>query len=226
MSVVANDNSRSRRRSFQPGRVLAAFLLIGCGHAADQIPPHQSPEKNKPLRLSRTDNGYLVTLLFREKRGLISFELAPQEKSPTPAPPMATRVVLWKPLIEEFLRERGRKPSYLLAVGQYPELSSRLASAAACSGNWNFKTGKPHRGNPNVAIQQLINANHLTPEIDSLFSSAGYRVSVDSVEQVMLCHGADLQPDPAASCHPKKFERDAQLPCGASIVFRLNDASR
>jgi hypothetical protein len=158
--------------------------------------------------------------LLHDKRDLINLQFRSLATDAT-APPMSQRAQAWAPLVQQMLRERGRKSRYLLTVGEYPELGGRLGYAAACSGRWNSETGKPSVGDAGSAVRDLIVNGHLYPELEGLFGPVGYTISVDSAEAVMLCPWRqvplEVQPKP---CRPE-MRPEFLVPCGASIVYRV-----
>jgi hypothetical protein len=202
-------------------RCYAIIVLIACGQPAGPGDPNQrSLEKTEPIRLTRKEGDYEATLLFQERRGLLSFGIVSLQKTEAAPLPMASRAELWRPLLEQLFRAQGRRKDYLLAVGQYPELGGRIAAAATCSGKWNPNTGKPRAGNAGAEVKELLNTGNLTPEVASFVDSFGYRLSVSSTEQVMLCRWKEIQPGTTASCRPN-LGPDSWVPCGASILFRM-----
>jgi hypothetical protein len=201
----------------------AAFLLIACGQATESGKQTGGAiKKTEPIRLERTEGGYDATLLFQANSGLLSFGILPQ-KNASPALSMTRRVDLWRPLINQLLREQGRRKEYLVAVGEYTELAARIASAAVCSRKWNLKTGRPLTGDANQEVKNILKQTQTTRELVSFFSSLGFRMSVDNGENVLICpwtriHAAQ---DPPCGRAPAPT---SQVPCGASILFRITDA--
>src|SRR5438046_2391159 len=155
-----------RLRAYVTG-CFAALSLGACG----QTPERRPPEKSPLVRLTRIEAGFEATLMFQKKSGLLNFGIVPQEGKRAAGLPMLKRVDLWRPLVEQLFKEHGRAKEYLVAVGQYPELSSRLAFAAACSGKWNTQTGQPRTGGANPAVKQLIADRRLNSEIEAFFDS-------------------------------------------------------
>jgi len=184
--------------------------------------PASKPLNKAAVRLARTEEGSQAILLFHEKRGILSLRIIPKPETRHALLPMARRVELWKPLLEEAFQKYGRRKDYTLTVGVYPELGGRIAAAAACSGKWNPKTGQPLEGNAATALKDLLNAQSLYRELHEFFDGMGYRVSVDSTEGVMLCRWKRVKPDTLdPACHPS-MRPESFVPCGASIVFRLD----
>jgi len=197
----------------------AMLLLIPMGQPAGQA--STSLDKTA-VRLVRTENGYEAILLFHEKRGILNLRITQKPEAGHALLPMAKRAELWKPLLEQVFQQYGRRKDYLLTVGVYPELGGRIAAAAACSGKWNPKTGRPNNGNAATALKDLLSDQSLYRELHTLFDGIGYRVSASSAESVMLCRWKRVKPstvDPA--CHPS-MPPQSFVPCGASIVFRLD----
>ncbi len=202
-------------------RLFLLPLLISCGPAAGPgEQSHTPPDKATPIRLTRVEGAYEATLLFNENRGLLSFGVVSRQPTAGASLPMSRRVEMWRPLLEDLFRERGRSKEYLVAVGEYPEITARIATAAVCSGKWNLSTGRPRSGAPGAAIKELLVDGSLTPELQALFEPLGYSISVRSAEQVMLCRWKEVQSEPPASCR-SNVAPDSQVPCGASILFRI-----
>ena len=196
--------------------VFAFLMFSACGQPPDSA--HKPPEKRSPLQLTRSERGYEATLQYMEGSHLLTFTISP-DKGPGELS-IRDRISIWKPLAEQFFREHGRDKQYLVGVGRYPELNSRIAFAAACSDKWDTKLGKPKGGEPAAAyIKSLISEGNLAAEVESFFDSLGYKSTVDYVEGVMLCDWSRMRPDATASCHPD-LDPKASLPCGASILFR------
>ena len=197
-------------------------LLVSCAQAASQAqPPSASLDKTPPNRFARTEDGHEATLLVHEKRPVLNISVRASPAS-GPAPlPMARRLELARPLLEGAFQAQGRRPEYLLTIGEYPELAGRLAVAAACSRKWDARTGKPRGENVGQILHDLIAQDHLTPELEAFFDGLGYRASVHSAESVLLCRWRDLRGQAQAASCPLALDDDALVPCGASLVFRL-----
>jgi hypothetical protein len=175
-------------------------------------------QKATPMRLAQTEDGYDAILLIHPERDLLNLQIVP--KGIAGVPPAGRRTALWKPLLEQAFRKQGWKRTYLLTVGEYPELAPRLAAAAAASKNWDLKTGKPRSGEVDAVIKNLLSGGNFFPELDELFNSLGYRLSVEAVEAVMLCRWSEIQRHNDGS-QPLDIQSDSLVPCGASLVFRL-----
>jgi hypothetical protein len=206
------------------GTMFSALVLplwLSCGGAAG--PRGETPAplvKTTPVAYTRVDGNDEATLELNESRGLLSLRAAARQPAPGAVLPTARRVELWKPLLEDMLRGRGRRKEYRVVVGDYPELPARIAAAAACSGQWDFATGKPRSGEPNATIQGMLADGSLTPELKALFESLAYSLSVRSVEKVLLCRWKEIQPGPPGSCR-SDVKPESQVPCGASILFQI-----
>jgi len=197
----------------------AMLLLIPMGQPAGQA--STSLDKTA-VRLVRTENGYEAILLFHEKRGILNLRITQKPEAGHALLPMAKRAELWKPLLEQVFQQYGRRKDYLLTVGVYPELGGRIAAAAACSGKWNPKTGRPNNGNAATALRDLLSDHSLYRELHTFFDAMGYQVSASSAEAVMLCRWKRVKPDTLdPACHPS-MRPQSFVPCGASIVFRLD----
>jgi hypothetical protein len=158
---------------------------------------------------------------FHEKTGVLNLRVTATPSTRGAPLPMAQRLELSKPLLDQVFQQHRRK-DYLLTVGEYPELGSRAATAAACSGKWNAKTGQPRTGKAAAAFKELLSDSRLYPEIETFFDSFGYRATVNSVEAVMLCRWRDIKPATLDSgCHPS-LRPQSLVPCGASITLRLD----
>lgn len=194
-------------------------FLIACGQTPPGAPQQTSPQplqKHAQTQLTRTEGDYEATLLLIEKRGIINLRVSSRRDADTTKLPITRRLELFRPLLEQALRERGRRTGYLLTVGEYPELNMRLGDAAACSEKWNSTTGTARSGDPGTAAKDLLAEARAYRELEPLFESLGYRIAVESVESVVLCRGNEIQPQ---SC--RKIQPNSKLPCGASILFRL-----
>jgi hypothetical protein len=117
----------------------------------------------------------------------------------------------------------GAQPgaSYRLGFGRYSELNARMAALAACSPEWDARVGRPETHAPGPWLRRAL-ADHLAyRELVEALRPAGWRVSIASVESVLLCLPAEidwtLAPRPCAQAPAES----ARLPCGALITFEL-----
>jgi hypothetical protein len=197
------------------------LFLTACGQAKNAAKENPTGvQKVDPVRLTRIEAGYEASLLFQSNIGLLSFAIDAKTAADAKLP-MVERVKLWRPLMDQLLREQGRRKEYLAAVGTYPELLMRLGSAAACSRNWNFNTGKPlPRGSADDGVKDLLRREKLTPEIEAFFAAFGYSAAVDHVESVIICPWSQVGSQSALPCGPAP-KPSAQVPCSASILFRV-----
>jgi len=180
-----------------------------------------SLKKEAPLRLTNVTEEYEARLLFLRERGIVHFQVVPKKTGQKTTLSMSKRTELWKSLLEQVLREYGHRETYLVTVGEYPELNYRIAYTAASSDNWNTKTGRPRVGSANNAIKQFLLQNNLTPELEAFFGAYEYKVSVQSAEAVMLCRGREINSASFSQVATRQLQPQSLLPCGASILFRL-----
>jgi len=193
------------------------FLLAGARAAQDVGGSLNKSE----VHLVRSQDGYDAVLTLHLASHTLSLRVEPKPENSGPPLPMTRRLELWRPLIDQLLREHPGTEIHLLTVGEYPELGARIAGAAACSGNWNPRTGKPHSGNAAKAIKTLLNDHSLYRELDSFFDGLGYRTSIESAEGVVLCPGKQFAGDEVHFPCQAKLHSESLVPCGASLVFRL-----
>jgi len=195
------------------------LLLIACG---SDVPASQKPaaalRKEDAVKLSRSADGYTGTLEWRAGTEMISLRVAPVAAADGPPLSMSRRIELWRPLLGQLFTEHGRRKTYLLTVGEYPELAPRMAAAAACSDKWDLKTGRP-LASGNGAIVDLLSDARLYRELGALMTELGYDVAVQSAEAVVLCSWEAVA-DRIEGCS-RTPPATAKVPCGASIVFRL-----
>ena len=210
-------------RKMQLSLCYAVVLLTAFGQAPDAGKQNKGIlQKVEPIRLARTEAGYEATLLFQSNSGLLSFGIQPQRGSTGATLAMTKRIELWRPLMNRLLREQGRRKEYIVAVGEYPELGARIASAAVCSGQWNLETGKPLTGSASQEVKNILTKQPAS-ELEPFFSSFGFRVSVDNVENVVICPWARVRPVQDLPCGSAPAPT-AQVPCAASILFRITAA--
>jgi hypothetical protein len=214
---------------FRLSAFLPVLLLTACGggnagqSAQNKKPqPGGGPEKPPMLRLSRMEGTREASLQFLDARDLLILRIQDSASSAS-APPMlmADRLNAWKPLLEQLFQQQGRRKQYQLTIGEYPEMKGRMAYAAACSRDWDPRTGKPRAGDAGAAMRDMVNQQHLHREMESFFKDFGYRVSVRSAESVMICPWKEIPTGVSdAACSPR-MQPTSQVPCGASIVFQL-----
>jgi len=198
---------------------LPALLFLPIGGRASQ---HVAGSLNKSVvRLARSENGYDAVLIFHLASRTLSLRVEPKAETRGTPLPMSGRLDLWRPLLGQLFQQRPGVDSYLLTVGEYPELAGRIAVAAACSGKWNPQTGQPHIGNASKALKALLDDPSLYRELDSFFDAMGYRTSIDSAEGIVLCPWKQFSENGAHLPCRAKLESESLMPCGASLVFRL-----
>ena len=200
--------------------VPALLLLIACGGAAAPETPTGTLAKTPPLQLTRTEAGHEATLLFQAAADLLSLQVRPLGDDASPLP-MTRRTALWAPLLDELFAQHGRRPTYLLAVGDYPELNARLAAAAACSDEWDVTRGRPRSGDAGSSVVRCLDGADAYGELTQLFTPRGYRVSTHSAESVLTCAWKEVPRAAAEVECARDVSPDAIVPCGASILFRL-----
>lgn len=193
------------------------FLFAGAWAAQDVAGSLNKSE----VRLVRSQGGLDAIVTFHLASHTLSLRVEPKPETGAHPLPMTRRLELWRPLIDQLLREHPGAEIHLLTVGEYPELGARIAGAAACSGNWNPRTGKPRSGNAAKAIKALLDDHSVYQELDSFFDALGYRTSVESAESVVLCPGKQFAGDEIHLPCQAKLQSEALVPCGASLVFRL-----
>jgi len=204
---------------------MASALVLtassSCGQSAPPITPAPGGALAKPpvTRYIRSAGGYEARLVAGDHRNVLALTLASAAAPGLPPLPMTERLEMWRPLVEQLFRERGRQLEYLVTVGEYPELKRRIIDAAACSDEWDPSTGQPRGGRPDEAIKDLLTQAELYPEIGAFFTSLGYATSIDHAEGVMICR-TDAIDRPAVRCSGMTGVV-AMAPCGASIVFKL-----
>jgi hypothetical protein len=96
-----------------------------------------------------------------------------------------------------------------MTVGEYPELRSRVAAAAACSSELDTQAGR----------SRLFSNMALYPELVGLLREFRYDITADTVESIVMCSWSQVR-DSRAECG-RNLAANAQVPCGASIVFRM-----
>ncbi len=197
-------------------RILFSIALCWSGNGLADAPPDRL-QKSSPVRLSRTHDGHEASLTFYEPQRLLNLSVKALDKS-APVAPMKQRIELWKPLIEDFFRDHGRRKEYLLGIGEYPELGTRIALAAVKSGKWNLRTGKPETGSSESAVHHLLADQSLFEELENLWATFGYKVSVRSVEKILIRRWREITPPgPKAP----RVAQDARVPFGWAVLFHL-----
>lgn len=199
-------------------RWVAMLFLLSGGSAAQNVAGSLNKSE---VRLVRSQDGYDAVLTLHLASRTLSLRLEPTQKTSARPLPMTKRLELWRPLIDQLFRERPGVKSYLLTVGEYPELGKRIAVAAACSGNWNPRTGQPRAGSAAKGMRTLLDDHNLYRELDSFFDALGYRTSIESAEGVMLCPWKQFADDEIHLPCQAKLRSESLVPCGASLVFRL-----
>jgi hypothetical protein len=197
-------------------------LATACAQADRSTAPASgggSIEKSRVSRYTRSEAGYDATLAVNDRASMLILTFTAHGANTGGHPSMSRRLEIWRPLLEQLFRERGRQQEYLLTVGEYPELKRRMAEAAVCLDEWDPKTGRPLAGQAGPALGALLTREHLYAELDAFFASLSYLVTVDYVEGVMICGWKDLG-SPAAPCQVST-DADSLAPCGASIIFKL-----
>ncbi len=203
---------------------LAALLTVACGQErppdtqAAGTAPVSAPREEVPARLVRTQGPYEAEVSVQQNGGALSLRISPADAAA--ALPMTQRLELWRPLVEQALRDSGRRGEVRLMLGDYPELGPRVALAAACSGKWDPVTGRPTSGRVNTALLALMADTSLFAELSQFAGSLGYRASVASADAPVLCTWESVQPVAADRCRPA-LEASASVPCGATVVFQL-----
>ncbi len=206
---------------------LVALTVAACAQAPPPEPagtasPGQpaTPRPDSTTRLTRSDGPYKAEVVIQRSGELLGLSITAADASAAPLP-MTKRLQLWRPLVEQALRDGGRRDEIRLTLGDYPELRPRVALAAACSGKWDPDTGKPTSGRVNTAFLALMADNSLYAELTQFASDLGYRASVASAEEPLLCSWESVQPVATDRCRPA-LDASASVPCEASIVFQLH----
>ena len=200
-------------------RLISICVVLTCIACGQGRPVSERPEKVAPVRLTRKDGGYEAVLQFQSNRALLSLSIDPVRDKSGAKLPMQERTSRWRPLLAQFLKEQGRRKELLVAVGDYPELDARLASSAICSATWDPDAGAFRGISANAAAKEILGRERLAPEIESLFSKVGYDLTVDQVENVIVCPWSRIQPSVVPSC-ASTLKGSSKAPCGASILFR------
>jgi hypothetical protein len=134
---------------------------------------------------------------------------------------MRRRLEIGAPLLQEELGGDAPKHEWELAVGEYPELGPRIAAAAACSSDWDPRTGAPRSGEPGAALAKLLRDDGMTREVGDAVRRLGYRSVVASADAVVLCRWNEIDVSAGEpSCRPT-LQPTSLVPCGGSLLFRL-----
>lgn len=135
----------------------------------------------------------------------------------------AERVQALNRLLERYFASQPRQPSFRFAFAAYPEANDRMVAWAACSPDWDVRRGKA-RGRPAAAwLMNAATQAELAPELRTAWQAQGYRLSLGSVERVMLCRGAEIDwSQIAPTCSAPRVEKTGRYPCGADIGFVVN----
>lgn len=194
------------------------MLLTAC---SPEVPSASQPaaplKRDESVQLTRAVEGHTGTLEWRPGPGLIALRVAGAPPSATQLD-TAARVALWTPLVQQLLDTQGRRPTYLLAVGDYPEFGNRLAAGVACSGKWDLTAGRPVASAPDI-VRQTMDDPGVFREVSALGAKLGYSVAVHTAENVVLCQWSSVR-DAASGCR-QPIAASARVPCGASVVFKL-----
>lgn len=111
--------------------------------------------------------------------------------------------------------------SYRLAFGRYAELNARMAALAACSPQWDARRGRPSKQAAGPWVRQALADGPAYTELAEALRPAGWRVSIASVESVLLCRPAEIDWAQAPRRCAQAPAASARLPCGALITFEL-----
>lgn len=201
---------------------LLAVSLVAAAGICSVVESSEGLDKAPPFRIAHVESGYEVAAQLHEARDVINLEAVPQGGAGVAPMPMTKRVQLWRPLLEQLFRERGRKREYVLTVQGYVELNTRMAAAAATSRIWDADAGAPKSGSLGHAILEILNTGPLYPELVTLFEPLGYQVAAVHADKILLGRWSDIARDVApAMSDVATLTPAAELPYGASIVFRL-----
>jgi hypothetical protein len=205
---------------------LPPWLLAVCLGAAagicSVVEASEILDKVPPFRIAHVESGYEVAAQLHEGRDVLNLQAVPRSGAGVAPMPMTKRVQLWRPLLEQLFRERGRKREYVLTVQGYVELNTRMAAAAATSQIWDADAGAPKSGGLGRAVLEILNTGPLYPELVTLFEPLGYQVAAVHADNILVGRRSDIAREIApAPSDVATLTPNAKLPYGASIVFRL-----
>jgi hypothetical protein len=209
-----------------PLTCLFLALSMACAQADGPPAPASgggSLEKSRLIRYTRSEAGYEATLAVNDRTNMLIFSLTARGANAGGHPPMSRRLEIWKPLLDQLFHERGPQNEYLLTVGEYPELNRRMAAGAVCLEAWDSKTGRPRTGPVGPTLKTLLDRDDAYAELEAFFAPVGYRVTVDHVENVMICRWKGLG-GPDDRCQASS-DAESLVPCGASMIFKLSRES-
>lgn len=201
-------------------------LSLACSPGPDAGPPATGSAdstvatglpRGTPLTWTAESRDYRATALLHVDRALLNLRYETLGTAPDTAS-MNARLERLRPLVAEVLRDHAL-PAFTLTVGTYPELATRLATAAACS-DWDPATGTPAAGSAGETVEGWLREPGAIRELAAFFTPFGYRTTVRSAEAVLLCPWRTVAPatlpDECTAPPP-----DGRMPCGASLLFDL-----
>ncbi|HBD07858.1 MAG TPA: hypothetical protein DCZ69_06315 [Syntrophobacteraceae bacterium] len=102
------------------------------------------------------------------------------------------------------------------------DMSLRLALAASESSSWDKRRGKPTKGHANQFVALIAEQQQIYSEIADLFIRHGRRLSVASVEKVLIAEANTLPCYSAMKTHGVRH--DDKLPFDCQLWFAVKPA--
>jgi hypothetical protein len=100
------------------------------------------------------------------------------------------------------------------------EMAFRLSLAASRSTKWDSQKGRPQHGHSTTCITDLANGAAIYPELSAVFAKHQLRLSVASVEKVLVLPATQLPYYPRLEAHG--VAPDAKLPYDCLLWFRIH----
>lgn len=198
--------------------VCAALLCVAVvvsWLAAGGLPLAGATALNKPTPERLVDETSGMALEALPLRGLTSLALRGGSTQSTPQ-----RVEALGRLLERYFSAHAKQPGYRFAFAVYPELNDRMVAEAACSPQWDIRRGRARAQSAADWLKQLAAKSDLVPELRLAWQAHGYRLSIGSIERVMLCTHAEIDwPRVTLTCAAPRIDKRGRYPCGADIGF-------
>ena len=192
-------------------QIAFGIALLSCGIGCTRAGPGDLP-KTAPEKVTRDG----ATLEVIEPRQVIRFT--------TSQPGLATgaRAELLGKSLADYFKSHTPAPRYALTFGRFDELNNRMAAAASCSDQWDTQQGRT-KGDVRVAawLRETLDRDHAYRELTPAVDSAGFRLTIRSLESIALCSPAEIDWKQAARACDTPLPPTAKLPCGALTTFDL-----
>jgi hypothetical protein len=158
---------------------------------------------------------------FSVSRSALRFEVKQQDQpSAESSVAIDQKVQILQPLLRRFFATQSAHHRLEFQINYFSELAPRLAAAAAHSKKWNRSSGRPFSGSSEEFVKNMLNVEHLYPELEKLFSNFNYSIQAIAVEKVMIEKKHNLTGS-EFTVISKQLKPHDKLPVSASIYFEL-----